>query len=432
MPVWPPDNLIQIRNRWVIYIDNGAIPTHLWCRRMKNLLLFAIHLALFSSSSMAQTGEANSTSLGKPTFDARWRNEWVDDDAFFNTALAQTLRLRLGYQTALYKGWSGAIELEHTQHVFGERFNSSANNQGAYPLIVDPDNTELNQLYLNYAPSTNTALRIGRQRIVYANQRFFGNVGWRQNEQTFDGIDAQHRFISGLTLRYSYLDRVQRVFGNDHPNRNLARWKLNTNLVELGYPIASGTLSGYAHFIDNETLPLTSHQNIGLRFGAKHEAAEKIGWILNIEYARQNQYADGLDLIDAHYELLEGGIIWRANTFKVGWENLSGDGQYGFATPFATLHAFNGWADRFLTTPVNGLQDTYLGWNRKWGNWGASVVWHDFQSDRLDLHYGQEWNASLNWVFKPHWNALFKVADFQADDVGFDVQKTWLSVEYIY
>ncbi len=399
---------------------------------MKKMLVIAIQFSLFCTNAIALGNEVKPNSTAKPILDVRWRSEWVDDAAFSRSALGQTLRLRLGYQTALYNGWSGVVELEHNQHGFGEKFNSSANNQIIYPVIVDPDNTELNQLYFNYAPSTNTGLRVGRQRIVYANQRFFGNVGWRQNEQTFDAIDLQHRFSRGLMLRYSYLDRAQRVFGDDHPNRNLARWKLNTNLLELGYPIAAGQLSGYAHFIENETLPLTSHRNLGVRYLAKHEDVEKIGWLVNLEYARQNQFADGLDLIDAQYQLLEGGVIWRANTFKLGWENLSGDGQYGFATPFATLHAFNGWADRFLTTPVNGLQDTYLGWNRKWGNWGASFVWHDFQSDQGNLDYGQEWNASLNWSFQPRWNALVKFADFQADDLGADVQKTWLSVEYVY
>ena len=31
----------------------------------------------------------------------------------------------------------------------------------------------------------------------------------------------------------------------------------------------------------------------------------------------------------------------------------------GFTTPLATLHKFQGWADKFLTTPANGLEDLY-------------------------------------------------------------------------
>ncbi|MFT5806450.1 MAG: hypothetical protein ACI9LG_000713 [Moritella dasanensis] len=38
----------------------------------------------------------------------------------------------------------------------------------------------------------------------------------------------------------------------------------------------------------------------------------------------------------------------------------SDSGDYGFATPLATLHKFNGWSDQFLNTPTQGLADLYL------------------------------------------------------------------------
>jgi hypothetical protein len=375
---------------------------------------------------------ATKDSDGKPLFDARWRIETVDDDAFVQDANANTLRLRLGYRTPIRSGWSGVVELEHTSHVFGENFNSTANLQTAYPLVVDPDNTELNQAYVQYASSEKNKFSLGRQRIVYDNQRFFGNVAWRQNEQTFDALNIEYGFDNGLNLRYSYLDRANRIFGDDHPNQNLSRWQLDAHLLSLNHKLGPGTLTGYAHFIDNQTLPLSSHQNIGLRYAAKRDNKEGVGWLVTSEYAKQNDYANGSNIINADYLLLEGGVVWKANTFKLGHEQLSGNGSYGFATPFATLHAFNGWADRFLTTPVNGLKDSYLAWNRKFGKFNANMVWHDYQSDRLNIHYGQEWNASIAWGFAPKWHALLKYADYQADDVGFDVRKTWLSVEYVY
>jgi hypothetical protein len=301
-----------------------------------------------------------------------------------------------------------------------------------YPTVADPDNTELNQLYVAYAPNANSRLTLGRQLINYDNQRFFGASAWRQNEQTFDALDAQHRFGNGLSLRYSYLGRVQRVFGADNPTPSLARWQLNAHLLSLGHAWGPGTLTGYAHFIDNQTLPLTSHRNLGLRYAAKHDNPQGIGWLATAEYASQHRYADGSSNIHANYQLLEGGLVWRANTFKAGSERLGGNGVYAFQTPFATLHAFDGWADRFLTTPANGLRDDYLGWSRKFGKVSANVVWHDFRSTHRSIHYGQEWDASLGWAFAPKWNALIKLADFRKKDVGADVTKTWLSVEYVY
>lgn len=398
----------------------------------KLLLVNTLSLALMATPTFATEPLANRNAEGKLLFDARWRMELVDDDAFIENARANTLRLRLGYRTAIHEGWSGVVEAEHTSHLFGENFNSTANNKTAYPVVVDPDNTELNQAYVQYAPSDKTKFMLGRQRVIYDNQRFFGNVGWRQNEQTFDAFNFEHRFTNGLNFRYSYLDRANRIYGDDHPNENLSRWQLNAHLISLNHKVGPGVLTGYAHFINNQTLPLSSHQNIGVRYTAKHDSKDSFSWLANAEYAVQEDYADGSNIVNADYLLFEGGIVWKANTFKAGYEKLSGNGSYGFATPFATLHAFNGWADRFLTTPANGLEDSYLGWNRKWNNVTANIAWHDFQSDRLNIHYGNEWDASLAWTFLPKWNAVLKHAEYRADDVGFDVAKTWVSLEYVH
>lgn len=389
--------------------------------------LSTLTLAMFVSPAFAADADS-----GKILFDARWRLENVDDDAFADSASANTLRVRLGYKTAVHSGWSGAIELEATQHLFGEDFNSSANGQTVYPTVLDPDNSELNQAYVRYAPDTTSQFTLGRQRLQWDNQRFFGNVGWRQNEQTFDALDVQHSFENGLKLRYDYLDRAQRVSGADHPNQNLARYQLDAHLLALSGKAGPGTLTGYAHFIENQTLPLTSHRNLGVRYAAKNEVSDGIGWLASAEYAKQEAYADGAAAIDADYVLVEAGLIWKANAFKAGWERLGGNGRYGFATPFATLHAFNGWADKFLNTPVDGLEDVYMGWNRKFGKASAAVAWHDYRSDAGNRHYGSEWNASLAYAFDKHWNGMLKLADYQADTFARDTRKLWVSVEYVF
>ena len=365
-----------------------------------------------------------------PTFEMRLRNEQVDDDGFARKADATTLRLRLGYRTRSHAHVSGLVELEATQHLGSENFNSTANRRSAYPAVVDPDNAELNQAYVQWAPSAKTQLRAGRQRLTWDNQRFIGNSGWRQNEQTFDALDLQQRGPGGWQWRYGYLARALRVNGSDNPNVNLARWLLDAHLLGASHALGRGTLTGYAYFIENHTLPATSHRDLGLRYTARRERPGGIGWLATAEFARQDPYADGSANIGANYHLLEGGVLLHGNTIKAGWERLGGNGRLGFATPLATLHAFNGWADRFQSTPADGLDDRYLGWNRKFGKLDATVAWHDFRAVRGDVHFGTETDASLGWAFRPHWSALAKLADFHAGDVGADVRKTWLGVEY--
>lgn len=390
---------------------------------MKRLTLLALALTA-AVLPPAHAGQ------GAALIDLRLRHEAVDDAAFARDAEATTYRARLGYKWAFTPEWSVLAELEHTGHVFGERYNSTANRRTRYPSVVDPDNTELNQALINWTPNPNTRATLGRQRLIYGNQRFIGNVGWRDNEQTFDAVDGQYTFGNGATLRYSYLDRVLRVFGDDHPNRNLARWDLDAHLFDAGVKLGPGLLNGYLHLFENETLPLASHKNLGLRYAAQGGPADGLGWSVTAEFARQRPYADGARINDAEYGLIEGGLRWSGHQFSAGYERLGGDGRYGFQTPFATLHAFNGWADRFLTTPVNGIEDRYVGWKRAFGAVTANLVWHDFQADRGGADYGDEWNASLAWAFKPGWNALLKFARYDSDGFGADVDKLWLSLEY--
>jgi len=362
--------------------------------------------------------------------DARLRQETVDDAGFNREAGASTLRLRAAVQHAFNAQWSARLEFEGTTHLGNERFNSSANGETAYPSVVDPDNAEINQAWLAWAPSTATRFAIGRQKLNIDNQRFIGASSWRQNEQTFDAFEATHGFANGVQLRYDYLGRVQRVNGENNPNENLARWLLNAHLLNGSGKLGPGKLTGYGYFIENRTLPLTSHRDLGLRYAIDPDDKAHRAWGLVLEAAQQRPYADGADRNHANYWLAEGAWRWQGNTFRLGEERLGGDGHYGFATPLATLHAFNGWADRFLNTPVDGLRDRYLGWNRKFGRFDATVVAHDFAADHGGRDFGNEFDASLALAITPRWTALAKIADFNGDEGPLDVTKAWLSLEY--
>ncbi len=385
---------------------------------------------LLIATLLPLSGLADAEQRFTPTLDIRLRHEQVDDAAFARDAEATTLRARLGVRIHIAEAWSALIEAEQTGSLLDQRFNSTANGATGFPVVADPENTELNQAWLRYAPSPDNSVTLGRQRLIHENQRFIGNVGWRQNEQTFDALDWSHRVSPRVTLRYSYLDRVQRVFGVDHPQPNQARWDLDSHLLSSSVTLGPGSLSGYLHLIENQSLPATSHRNLGLRYVAKGNASASLSWQATVEFARQRPYVAGAVVNRADYQLLEGSLGWRGNSFSLGHEVLGGNGQYGFATPLATLHAFNGWADRFLATPGNGLQDLYLGWKRGFGDWNAAVIWHEFRADRGGAGYGREWDASFGRSFGKQWSLLLKAARYESSGFAVDVDKIWLSVEY--
>ena len=386
-------------------------------------LFVACLLALPVGAALAQSG---TTSL-----EARLRYEAVDDDAFSRDAEALTARVRLGYLMNFTPAWSSFVEAEVTGHLGAEEFNSTENGQTTYPAVVDPDNVELNQAWVKYSPSASTAVTVGRQRLNFGNQRFIGGVGWRDNDQTFDALHVQHSFDAGPTLRYAYLDRVQRIFGDSHPNRALGRWHLSSHVLDASMQIGPGTLTGYAHWFDIETVPAASHRNLGLRYALKGGEAEGLGWNATAEFATQRPYADGADRNDAEYALIEGGVSISGNQFVGGVERLGGDGSYGFQTPFATLHAFNGWADRFLATPLDGLDDRFIGVNGKLGESTWSATAHRFDAVHGDARFGDELDLSLARDLGHGFKGLLKLADFRGDALP-DVRKLWLQIDYHY
>lgn len=109
------------------------------------------------------------------------RGESVDQDGFSRDAFALTLRTVLGYETARYGGWAILVEAEDVSAVGDAAYNSTINGNTDRPVIADPDGTEVNQAYLSYVGIEDTTVRLGRQRIKLDNDRFIGNVGWRQN-----------------------------------------------------------------------------------------------------------------------------------------------------------------------------------------------------------------------------------------------------------
>ncbi len=111
---------------------------------------------------------------------------------------------------------------------------------------------------------------------------------------------------------------------------------------------------------------------------------------------------------------------------------LGGDSRpnRAFQTPLATLHAFNGWADKFLTTPAGGIEDLYVGGSASVGPVALQLVWHDYQAEAIDMDYGSEWNASAAMKFgaKKNYEAMLKFADYRADRFATDTTKVWVQV----
>jgi len=385
--------------------------------------------APFAAADESDTLAAAITS-GKAGVTVRARYEGVDKDNALKDANALTARLRLNYKTGSWKGWSAFAEYDH---VFGliRDYNAGGGTTpdkfGVYQTVADPKGSDLNQLYLDYSLSEATMVRAGRQRVLLDNQRFVGGVGWRQNEQTYDALLLSTKAISKTTLAYAYVGQVRRIFGQTSPAGSM---NVDTHLLNAKVKINdSWSVTPYVYYIDNKDAAATSTSTLGARLTGAVKAGE--GTVaLVAELATQSDAANNPVNYDADYAHLSA--LWSMDNglgLGIAYESLGTDSSnfQSFRTPLATLHAFQGWADMFLTTPGAGIDDLYATVKYKAGKWNLTGVYHDFSAETGSGDFGTEFDLSAGTKLGGNYGILFKGAFFSSDDVAYpDTNKFWI------
>jgi hypothetical protein len=403
----------------------------------------------------------------------RVRQESVDlDSATVDDASALTLRSRLGIETAPQKGLTAILEFEDTRALFGQ--DEYAPETAGYAVVVDPENTEVNRAYLRYRGISRLDMGLGRQRLVLDNQRFVGNVGWRQDEQTFDAFSASYTGVPDWSLFYAYVDHVNGI-ADVEPAFNFDIDSSDHLLNAAWTGLKFGKLSAYGYALENEepdaalrnlpprvnalnlTLRYRENATAGLRFDGNYTLplTLPVRLLYTAEYAIQElENATGLDF-DTDYSLIDAGAGYVTGigvvSARLARETLgsdrAGNAMQGFQTPYATKHAFNGWVDMFLNTPAGGLVDTYLTLAADLTPYGIKLmaVYHEYAEDDGPLRggaprdFGSEWNLQGTRQFGAHYTVGLKYGNYEADgDVpvligttaNVDTEKFWLWAEY--
>jgi hypothetical protein len=387
---------------------------------------------------------------GKFNLNARLRYEYVDQDGaagITEASHAPTIRTRFGYTTAPLYGFQGMVEGENITVIGSEQnYNAAGSNKTPNkPVVADPPTTELNQAWLSYNYTNWVAAKGGRQRIALDNHRFVGDVGWRQNMQTYDAAVIESKPLPDLSLYYGYLWEVHRVFGDvdglprTSPNRD---FDSDSHLVNISYSgWKYGRFVGYAYLLDLENRAGTANScaTYGGYFAGAAPVSEKVSLGYRAEIAWQTDYADSPLDYQAEYYNVELSASVKPVSFGAGYEvlgtdnNGAGTGSVGFKTPLATLHAFNGWADVFLNTPAKGLRDIYgFGQVTLPGDVPLRVIYHKFDADSGGADFGQEFDVQVSKKFGKHWTALAKYARYDGKEAPaqFDMHKVWAQVEF--
>ncbi len=414
---------------------------------VREALAASVVFAMIVTPSYAEADELekNESSIieaiknGKPIIDVRYRYERKTQDGFAENAYANTIRTRLGFETGELYNFKVLVEFENVASIGDDHFNSTTNGRVQFPVIADPDATEINRAQVTFTGIEKTPVTIGRQRYNLNNHRFVGAVDFRQNQQTFDAARVSSTLLDHVAVDYLYISRVHRIFGNDNP---LGEFDSDSHVISAVFDGGEfGALKGYGVILDLEEAPGLSSQSWGARYEnsavLEEDAGIKVGVVA--EFATQSDHA--ANPIDYTENYIHGEVTLGVADIsgKIGYEKLGGDGVSSFKTPLATLHKFQGFADVFLVTPAAGIEDIYGSVSYAWkdGPFATNIkvfaTYHQFYTDTGSLDFGDEFDAGLAVAFRKHWSAELKGAVYDGGDFGpANRSLIWASLRFQY
>jgi hypothetical protein len=330
--------------------------------------------------------------------------------------VASTVRTRLGVSNKPLYGFTGFVEMEGTFSFDKDAYNASVAGDSSRTVVADPEAIQLNRGYLEFRNAEWLDARAvgGRQRIIFDDARFVGNVGWRQNEQTFDAaLGSTSLGVDDLTLTYSYLWDIRRIF-SDRSGNGTEDWDSDSHLVNVSFERFSfARVSAFAYLLNFET---DSRPNSSQSYGFRFHGGIPLGddWSVDYagSYAYQEDYAGNRTDYDAHYAWASAQIARKGwGSLGGGYERLgSDDGAAQFVTPLATAHKFNGFADVFLNNGgPNGLQDRFVVLAPELPcEFKGKLFYHNFRSvdgsdklgDEFDFVFSRPLGWSIEWLVK--------------------------------
>ncbi len=406
----------------------------------KKLLLSLLALtpcSLFAGETLPITEEK--TEWFKFSVEARARIEQRNQQGADNS-WAGTFRIRPGFYLGKDEGFAAFVQTEHTLAFIDDYQVGSPQSAQFTPhtpgntAISDPENNELNQLYAQYKGHGALA-RVGRQRLIYDNTAFIGNVGWRQNEQTLDAGLLDYK-KEAFQLKYAYANRVNRIFGSDASGAVKAL-EGDAHLFNGSYQFKEHKFTGYAYLMDfsEQQFARASNNTFGGSFDFSLCAGN-----LHTELAYQTEAGNQAEYEDVYGHIYYGKKV-NGFSYNFGVEYLGQD----FVTPLATVHAFNGFADVFAAdrlgltsgpTQWDGLTDMYASVGTKIpGGVALKGFVHGFFDKDVDQFYGLEFDLVAAKKLSENLKAVAKCAYFFGDNDAtnkFDDNVAQSSVELNY
>ncbi|WP_226818361.1 alginate export family protein [Acidithiobacillus montserratensis] len=402
------------------------------------------HCAVLSTLIFTMTGSwamadtlSDAITQGQVHLDFRPRYEFMSQ-AGKKDAHAFTVQTLLGLNSKPIAGFSANLQFINVAGIINQ-YNSLRNNKTNYSVIPDPDESNINQAYLQYAGIKGWQLRAGRQEINLDDERFVGAVGFRQTPQTFDAVSITGKPLEDLTLYGAYIWRIKNILNENVPSQTILSeisWSPSALLHAQAFAYwygnqAHSAIPGAAACFLAGNARVCNSQTLGVRVGGTIPLSPALKLPYDLSYARQLPYDGGSAAIHASYYHLGAGLAIPEASVHVNYMVMgtNREGSYGFQTPLATKHAFNGWAEVFLTTPSQGLRSLYITAAGNIMEIQLMAIYYDFRADHGGAHYGHELDLSVTRGFSRHWSAGVQFADYRRNAYGVNTEGAWVFVD---
>ena len=244
----------------------------------------------------------------------------------------------------------------------------------------------------------------------------------------------------------SYVWSVRTIWGVEGRGARPQAIPGDNLLANLSYASPVGTLTGFAYLVDQDAAAVQgfrlSSQTYGARLAGSHAFSPKVKLGYQASWARQSDHHRNPNNYRAGYYLIDAGLDLSRLRIGGGYEVLgaaagkaAGQPLTSFQTPLATLFKFQGWADKFLLTPPDGVRDLYgsagyaLGTGTPLGTVTLQAVFHRFDSDRRVRRYGNEIDLLASARLR-RTTLSVRYAGYDADAFATDTRKLWLQADW--
>jgi len=337
-----------------------------------NRFIFFVIFAGMSLFSMAQKFELNGEFRFRPEFRNGYKQlpDSSTDAAFF---VSQRSRIGLHYESDNYEA---QLTLQEGRIWGDQLLKSSKSTIGVL------------ESWVNFRLCDPLKLKIGRQRLIFGNQRLFSDNNWSQTAQAHDAANLE--WISGnkkLNVVMAFNQKAENVFGTDYLS-NAAEIKDNYKTLSIlryehEFDSLKVAVMGFAdgfQDLNGKALYVRSTQGAELSYTNNNLLLYGTGYYQLGHNVAGRSIAAWYASFEAKYKIQKASVL-------LGGEILSGDDinseEYNqFIPQYASNHSFAGSMDYFTSFATHtggaGLMDLYLKLT-----WKPSKI-HSFA---LDYHY---------------------------------------------